>query len=261
VSLNFWPIYKRELRTISHSSSTYIALGLFFLVSGAVYHSIMVGFVHDTVASKASPVADAPQNINLAVIQQTFRTIAGMILFTIPILSMRLIAEERSTGTFEVLMVCPIGDWSILLGKYFAQVTLGLIVVLLCSIYPITTYFLGRAQGAIPDVSIVIACYLGLFFIFSTYSAFGLMTSSLTRSQATAAILALIGLLLWNMLGDMPASNPFIQDIIHELSPMRHTDNFTSGFFSSKDLAFYGLTSCLFLFVAARALESRRWRI
>ncbi len=94
-----------------------------------------------------------------------------MILFTIPILSMRLISEERSSGTFELLVTCPVSDWGTLLGKYFALLTVGFVIAVLSSVYPMTTRYLGKDHGVAPEWPIVVACYLQLFLIFGTYGA------------------------------------------------------------------------------------------
>ncbi|MBI1784650.1 ABC transporter permease subunit [Candidatus Sumerlaeota bacterium] len=257
---DFWPIYKREVRGFLHSFPTYIALGLLFLVAGAIYHDVMVIFVNESGAAATNPANEAP-NITVSVIQQIFQLLSAMILFTIPILSMRLIASERSSGTFEVLVTCPIGDWSILLGKYFALLTIGAMMVVFSSIYPATTYYFGRSHGAIPEWPVVVACHLGLFMIFATYAAFGLMASSFTSSQVTASIITLIGLLIWNLIAEFPTGNPAVQRVINELSAARHTENFMGGFLTLRDIAFYALASFFCLFVASRMLEARRWKI
>lgn len=259
-----WPIYKREVRTFFRSASTYIILGLLFLIVGAIYHTVMFEFVNDSAMAAAGGPFNAPTeapNITTAVIENIFNVLSVMILFTMPILSMGLIASERSTGTFEVLVTCPTSDWGILLGKYFALVTVGALIVALSSVYPAATFFLGRAQGALPELPVVIACTIGLFLIFATYAAFGLMASSFTRSQMTASILTLVGLLLWNSLAEFQIGDHAVQQVLNELSAARHTQNFTAGLLSVSDFAFYLLASFVFLFVAARMLEARRWRV
>ena len=260
----FWAIYKRELKAFAQSSSTYIVLGLLFLIVGLFYHQIMVQFVNDSAMAQAGGPFGSPTeapNVTVFVVQDLFRLISAMILFTIPVLTMRLIAAERSRGTFEVLVTCPVGDWSIILGKYFALVTVGVALVVLSSVYPLTIYLFGRSQGAVPELPIVISCYLGLILIFSTYAAFGLMASSFTESQATAAVVTLIGLLLWNSIGEFSIPDQRIQRIVSQLSAANHTEPFLTGLLTGRDIAFFVLTSFAFLFAAARVLEARRWRI
>lgn len=258
------PIYRREVATYFQSASTWIVLGLLFLAVGIFYHQTMVDFTNDSAMAEAGGPFGAPAeppNISISVIESVFRSISAMILFTIPILSMRLLAEERSSGTFELLVTCPVADWGILLGKYFALLTVGLFIVVLSSVYPVVTWYFGRAHGVAPDWPIVLACYLQLFLIFGTYAAFGLMASSFTESQIVASVITLVGLLLWNVLGVVTFLNSTLHAIVKELTPMNHTDNFVQGLLTAKDVSFYVLTSFVFLFVAARMLESRRWRI
>lgn len=259
----FWPIYKREIKTYLQSVSTHVVFGLMFLVVGTFYHQIVVDFVNDSaMAGAGGPFAgptEAP-NVTVTVIQGVFELLAGMILFTVPILSMRLVAAERSAGTFEVLVTCPIGDWSILFGKYLALVTVGFAIVALSAVYPVTTYFVGRGQIEI-EWPIVASCALGLLLMFATYAAFGVMASSFTESQVTAAIVTLVGLLLWNTLAEFDLPGPATARILDELSAARHTERFIEGAVAASDLAFYGLASFFCLFIAARTLEARRWRI
>lgn len=260
----FWPIYKRELREFFQSASTYVALGLLFLVTGTFYHQIIEEFVNDSAMAAAGgpfmSAAEAP-NVTEAVIGTVFQLFAAMILFTIPILTMRMIAAERSSGTFEVLVTCPTSDWGLLLGKYFALVSLGVVVVALCGVYSLTTYFIGRGQGAVPELRVVLSGHIGLLLIFSTYGAFGLMASAFANSQVTASIVTLIGLLGWIMVGELSVLPRPLYAIALELSALRHTEEFISGSLTLRSVAFYGLASFLCLFVAARVLEARRWRI
>lgn len=257
-------IYRRELAAFFQSASTYIVLGLLFLAVGIFYHQIMVEFTNDSAMAKAGgPFGSSPDppNISVEVIETLFRSISAMILFTIPILTMRLLAEERSSGTFELLVTCPVSDWSILLGKFGALLTVGLAIVGLSGIYPLTTWYFGRGHGVAPDWPIVATCAAQLFLMFATYGAFGLMASSLTQSQIVASVITLVGLLLWNVAGSITFTDPLLHVIVKEFSPMNHTENFIAGLFTAKDLAYYAMASFVFLFIAARTLESRRWRI
>lgn len=260
----FWPIYKRELKTFFQTASTYVVMGLLFLIVGGIYHLMLSQFVNDSAMAQAGgPFASAkqPPNVTVTLVSGIFQVLTAMMMFTIPILSMRLIAAERSSGTFEVLVTCPVSDWSILLGKYFALVSVGIGMVVVCTIYPLTTYLIGQSQGAIPDLSVVVSCYLGLLLIFATYSAFGIMASSFTESQVTAAIVSLIGLFLWNSIAEFNMPNEMLQKAANEISASKHTENFIAGFMTLRDVVFFAVASFACLFIAARILEARRWRI
>lgn len=259
-----WPIYKRELKAYARSTSTWVALGLLFLITGWIFADLVSVFAHDSaqyLTGGAAAPADPP-NVTANVVEEIFRVLSSMILFTIPMLTMRLIASERSSGTFEVLVTCPVGDWGILLGKYFALVTVGAAVAAISAVYPLMLYVLGTGYGGVyPELAVVLSCTLGLFLIFATYGAFGLMASSFTTSQVTASIVTLIGLLGWIMVGELSVLPRPLYAIALELSALRHTEEFISGSIALRSVAFYGIASFMCLFVAARVLEARRWRV
>jgi ABC-2 type transport system permease protein len=261
----FWPVYKRELKTYFQSPSTYVVLALFFLIVGMIFHDMIAIFsIFSMRAGQANMFGQAQSAPNATeyIIRPLFQVIVSLSLFTIPLLSMRLIAEEKSRGTFEVLVTCPIGDWAILMGKYLALVTVGLVIVLISAIYPVVVWWAGRANVSSPEWPVVISCWIGLLLIFATYAAFGLMASSFTENQMTAGVFTLIGLILWNVMGHFQMEDKLnIRAVLMELSASDHAENFVKGVLLLKDFAFYVLASFLFLFIASKTMEARRWRI
>jgi ABC-2 type transport system permease protein len=172
------------------------------------------------------------------------------------------VAEEKSRGTFELVVTCPVGDWSILMGKYLALLTVGLAIVVLSGAYPLITWAAGRSNGSFPELPIVVSCWTGLFLIFASYAAFGLMASAFTENQISAGVITLIGLILWNLLGVWQMDNhPGLRAILQEMTASEHTENFINGVLLLKDFAFYILSSFTFLFIASKTLDARRWRI
>lgn len=261
----FWPVYKREFKTYFQSPSTYVVMALLFLILGVIFQDIMFLFSRLSLSAgqmnmwgQSNPAPNATEFI----VRNVFQIMVSLILFTIPLLSMRLIADEKSRGTFELLVTCPISDWAILLGKYLALVSVGVIIIALSALYPAIVWMAGKANGSAPEWPIVISSWIGLVLIFAAYAAFGLMASSFTENQITAAVVTLIGLILWNVLGSFQVeSHPLLRDILQELAAAKHTDNFIKGVLMLKDFAFYLLASFLFLFIASKTLEARRWRV
>ncbi len=260
-----WAIYKRELKTFFQMPSTYIVIALLFLVLGVIFQTMMIDF------SEQSRLAQQPgmwgmqqqaPNATEFLVRNIFYIMFSLILFSVPLLSMRLVAEEKSRGTFELLVTCPISDWAVLLGKYLALVSVGIFMIVLSGIYPLIVWWLGRPDVG-PEWPIVASLWIGLLLIFSAYAAFGVMASSMTENQMAAGVITLIGLLLWNMIGDLGASEqfPWLTDLFREASASQHTENFIKGVLTLKDFAFYLLASFLFLFVASKTLDARRWRV
>ena len=263
---DFWSVYKRELKTYLQSPSTYVVIALFFLYIGREFQDSMFRFsIDSSMAGQQNyfgQVMPSP-DVTQAVIRRLFGAIFFVILFTIPLLSMRLIAEERSRGTFELLVTSPISDWAILLGKYFALVTIGLLIIGFSVLYPLIVWWAGSSNQSAPEWPVVISCWIGLFLIFATYAAFGLMASSFTENQITAGVITLIGLLLWFLLGIGQGFQdyPQLANILREFSAISHVENFVKGVLVLKDFAFFILASFLFLFIASKTLDARRWRV
>lgn len=264
---NFWPVYKREVKAFFQSPATYVALGLIFLITGTLFWIVMYNFSADSQRAQQMAMYGQPgqgPNITVSVIGTIFSFLSAMFIFTIPILTMRLVSEEKSRGTFELLVTCPIGDWAILLGKYFALLTVGVFITALSSVFPLLVAYLGKANQVAPEWAVVRCCWTGLFLIYAAYAAFGLMASSFTENQVIAAVFSLLGILLWHFLGGFPmgeGASSVLKDALVEISASTHIENFNKGVVMLKDFVFFILAAYLFLFVASKTLEARRWRI
>lgn len=260
----FWPIYKKELKAYLQSPSTYVVLALFFLVVGWLFQERLRFF--SLYCQQMQQMAmmygqrELP-NVTMVVVGPIFGVFNMLLLFTVPMLSMRLISEEKSRGTFELLVSCPISDWAIVLGKYLALLSAGLGVLLMSVLYPLIVWWVGRANGSAPEWNIVYSSWVGLFLAFATYTAFGVMASAMSENQIAACVITLIGLLFWYFLEGVKIENPVMQQIVSEFSIANHMENFIKGVLQLKDFAFYILASFLFLFIATKTLDARRWRL
>lgn len=252
------PIFARELRSMLRSPSLWIVLGLMFLVCGAVFHDVLVGF--GEASENARKGLDDVPDVTVDVIQPTFELIAGAFLFAIPILSMGLLAGERASGTFETLVAAPVTDWAILLGKHLALSVVGLAILAISTAYPFALAMIGARWDAMPEPAVVVASYAGLALVFASYAAFGTMASSLARNRMTAAVVCFTGLILWNMIGELPLGGDGTRDVLDRLSASRRVESLVSGVVRPGDVSFFLLSGFAFLLVAARALESRKWR-
>ncbi|HUT24130.1 MAG TPA: ABC transporter permease [Sumerlaeia bacterium] len=250
-------VFRRELGHYFKSPGTYVALTFFFIVSGAFFSLIVADFVEACAAARAgTPRPDGAPTLNVTqtVVTQLFQALNFLMLLLVPMLTMRLIAEERRSGTFELLVTSPLGNWDILLGKYFAALVVGVAVLGVCAVYPLVCFLYSEPEGAV-----VLSCYLGLFLIIAAYTAFGLFASALSESQIAAAVLSFAGLLVFQMIGWLFKSGR-LGRVAMELSVYRHSDNFTKGVIALSDVAFFVAFSVFFLFLGAQILDARRWR-
>jgi ABC-2 type transport system permease protein len=233
-----WSIAKRELKTFFDSLVAYILLVVFLGVSG--FFTWLFG----------SDIFFVGQ----ASLQPFFSIAYFTLFFFIPALTMRMLAEEKRSGTLELLLTKPITDWNVVLGKFLAALILICIALLLTLPYYITVWAIGPIdQGA------VWCGYLGLILMSMTFIAIGLFASSITNNQIVAFLLALfIGiffLIIFNVL-----SNNFtglIGEILSYLSLSTHFDSISRGVIDSRDLLYF-LTITLFGLILAEASLSKR---
>ena len=192
----------------------------------------------------------------VATMQYMFGPMTTLFLFTVPMLTMRLLAEEQRSGTIELLLTSPIRDWEVVLGKYLASI--GLIVVILCLTlyYPIVMSLFGN-----PDIGPILSGYLGLFLLAAALASLGLLASSLTQNQIVAVIIGLSsGLLFWmsESVADF-VGTPFA-GIFSAISLRAYFPDFAMGIIDTRNVMFYLTFVAVSLFLTVRAVESRRWR-
>lgn len=178
-----------------------------------------------------------------------------MLIILIPALTMRLVAEERQSGTIEVLMTAPVTDTQVIAGKYLGAVGFYAVMLLLTLQFPIA---LTRMTS--PDMGPIYAGYLGLFLFGGCFLAIGVLISTMTKSQviayvATLFVLLFLWLLVWASQGDA-----WWQHLLSYLAVPTHLENFTKGLIDTRDVFFYLTFIGGALFLAVRGLAAWKWR-
>ncbi|MBI3988568.1 MAG: ABC transporter permease subunit [candidate division NC10 bacterium] len=254
--MHILPIFKRELRAYFASSIAYVVLGIFALISGYFFYILVYSFHLDSLRATMSRMM--PQGLNLTelVLRPFFRNSSVTLLFLLPVVTMRLFAEEKRVGTAELLFTYPVRDIEVLLGKFLAALILsiGMVASLLPSL--VILAFIGPIEWGPVATGL-----FGLLFQAAAFIALGTLASSMTENQIVAAISAFGALLiLWviGWVGNL-AGPPFSTVITH-ISVIDHLDSFAKGVIESKDLIYYMNFTILFSFLALRVLESKRWR-
>ena len=173
-----------------------------------------------------------------------------------PILTMRLLAEERKMGTLELLLTAPVRDWEVILGKYSASLVFLVFMLALTGYYVLLLSVFGR-----PDVGPILSGYLGIVLYGMVALSVGIFSSALTSNQVVAAVLgtAIMGLLYgMSRLGQLVGGK--FGDILVFVGLEGRLDDFIVGIVDSSSIVYFVSLVCLFLFLAWRVLESRRWR-
>ncbi|MCP4202949.1 MAG: ABC transporter permease subunit [bacterium] len=237
----------RELRAYFLSPLAYIVLAALLLVNGFVFW-LIVSFLSDPRAAVGAP-------LELFFGQTFFFWL--VLLFMTPVLTMRLLSEERRSGTIEVLMTAPITETQVVLGKYLAA--LAFYVVLWA---PTLAYAGVIARYSSVDWGPVASGYLGIIGVGSVFLAAGVLASALTRSQLIAALLTfviLVPMFTFGLLENL-VNNELAKQAFGYLNLWQHMDDFAKGIVDSRRLVYYLSATATFLFLATRTLAVRKWR-
>jgi ABC-2 type transport system permease protein len=243
---NIWTILKREMNLYFASPVAYIVAAMFLLVMGMLF-TIIIGF-----SQQGGPAPDPSFMVN-----NFFSMI--ILLSACALLTMQLFAEEQRSGTIELLLTAPVREWEVVLGKWLAA--LGF-MALLVGLTGIHIGILNHYTEPGVDWGVVAATFLGLVLMIAAMLAVGVFASSLFNSQIAAFILTLgVLLVLWLMQYPVQYATDPVSTFVSNLSIYKHfSDNFTVGVVALTDVTYFISVAALFLFLATRVIESRRWR-
>lgn len=252
---NIWTICRRELYAYFVSPIAWVLLTIFAFLSGVFTYIISASFVRFSLEGQMNGQS-GPMNINEQVIAPLFSNIAVVGLFLIPLISMRLFAEEKRQGTIELLITSPVHDLEIILGKWLAS------VIMYCALLAVLAadYSFLFMYGN-PDWKPVATGFLGIVLQGACLLAFGAFISTLTRNQIVAGAVGFaLALVLWILNWTTSFGNSVAVQVLNYLSIVSHMDGFSRGVIDTKDLIYYFSMIILGLFLTARSLESLRWR-
>jgi ABC-2 type transport system permease protein len=252
---NVWTICRRELYAYFVSPIAWVLLTIFAFLSGLFTYDITALFVRTSLESQMQGQS-FPMNINEQVIAPLFSNIAVISLFLIPLISMRLFAEEKRQGTIELLATSPVHDMEIVLGKWLSAVLMyGALLVVLFIDYSFL-FIYGN-----PDWQPVATGFLGILLQAGCLLALGTFISSLTKNQIVAGAIGFAAaLVLWILNWSTSFGNSDTVQVLNYLSIVSHLDSFSRGVIDTKDLVYYLSMIFLGLFLTSRSLESMRWR-
>ena len=257
---NLWAIYTKELRSYFVSPVAYVIAGVFLFLSGYLFRNILMQFNFWCIqfSQRAQFMQGGMPNLNLneMVVTQFFGVMDFIWLLVVPMLTMRLLAEEKKNGTMELLMTSPISTVEILLGKFFACLTLYMTIVALTLVYCGILELYGD-----PVWGPIWSAYLGYLLLGGTFIGVGMLASSVTENQIVAVLLAFGALLtLWLIDWSASFAGPTAAKVLQYLSIIQHLQDFQRGVIDTSDVVFYLSFIFFSLFVTTRVLESRRWR-
>jgi ABC-2 type transport system permease protein len=258
-------LLKKELKIAFTTPIAYVVFMAFAVLSSLLFWLRLMAFeeLMQRYLHFSDPELLDRLNFNDVILSYLFINMQIIFLVAMPMLTMRLIAEERKQKTFELLLTSPIRPWQILIAKYAASLMLVASLCVLALVYPAILHVFG--QSGLVDTSPVdwtstLFGLLGLFLAGAGFAAVGLFFSSVTENQVVAALLTLLGLLLlWYLQGAGFKTAGWLGVTLVYMSPLSHIDSFALGVLDTADLVYYLSLCFFFLFLTHRMIEGRRW--
>ena len=250
---NVMAIADKELRSYFSSPIAYIIIGFFLLPFGVFFYLYLTAFVRQGLQQAQFGGA---MNINQQVIRYVLQNASVIILFIMPMITMRTYSEEKRSGTIELLLTAPLTDVEIILGKFFGALGLYMAMLAMTLPYMAILFFYGN-----PEWRPLAAAYLGLMLMGGAFVSLGLLISSTTNNQIVAGIVSfVVFLLLWIVGWFADSAGPTIGPITSWLSITEHFDDFSKGIIDTKHVLYYLTLITFGLFLTAKSVDTERWR-
>ncbi|PYU25045.1 MAG: ABC transporter permease [Acidobacteria bacterium] len=256
-----YAVYRKEMGHYFVSPVAYIIVAVFLILTAYFFNRLMVLIIQESFQASIEEAqfgGGQAFDVPSLVMRNFFGVLSTLLLFLTPMLTMSVYAEERRRGTMELLMTSPVTDLEIVLGKFFASLTLLVIMLLPTAIG--FAYMLRHAEPTAPW-RVLGSEYLGVLLLGAALLALGSFFSSVTESQLIAAMLSFGAiLLLWVLDFGSQAGSSVWASSLEYLSVFRHYDDFTRGVIDTSNVIFYLSFIFLGVFLTIRSVDSMRWR-
>ena len=254
---NILAIAQKELRSYFVSPIAYVVIGLFAVLFGVFFVSSLSFPTPDQSAGRDDAGSRHPSIVNEYMIRPLLGNTGVIMLFVLPMITMRSYAEEKRSGTIELLLSSPLTDLQIILGKFLGALSLFALMLAVTGIHISFLFWYGE-----PELSPILSGYLGLLLMGASFISIGLLISSATKNQVVAGMVTFAVLLLFwviSWLGD-PAGGSTTSQVLAYLSVLDHFDDFSKGVIDTSHLAYYISFISFGLFLTAKSVDSERWR-
>jgi ABC-2 type transport system permease protein len=252
---NILAIAHKELRSYFASPIAYIVIGFFALLYGFFFVAILRYFVGQSMQAGLMGGAQS-MNVNQQLIRPLLQNVTVVVLFLLPMITMRTYAEEKRSGTIELLLTSPVTDFQIVMGKFLGAMALYAVMLAVTLIHFGILFVYGR-----PEWKPIVTAYIGLLLMGGCFISLGLFISSLTRNQIVAGMVTFaVFLLLWVITWIGSAAGPTAEKITQYLSIVDHYDDFGKGVLDTTHFIYYVSFITFGLFLTAKSVDSERWR-
>jgi ABC-2 type transport system permease protein len=251
---NILAIAEKELKGYFATPIGYIVIGMWALLWGWFYYVMLIIFNQQSL--QLGGFEGGNVDINSQLIRPLFLNASVILLFVLPLVTMRIYSEEKRSGTIELLLTSPLTDVQIIIGKFLGAMTLYAAMLAITAIHVGLLFSYGN-----PEWKVVVIGYLGLLLMGGCFISVGLLISSMTKNQIVSGMITFaVFLMLWVI--NWPASfvGPNTQNILNYLSITDHFDDFTKGILDTKHLVYYFSVMAFGLFLTARSVDTERWK-
>ena len=252
---NVLAIAHKEIKAYFASPIAYTVIGFFALLFGYFFYALLVFFDRQSMQMAGF---GGPQsvNVNEQLIRPVFLNASVIILFILPMITMRTYSEEKRSGTIELLLTSPLTDFHIIMGKFLGAMTLYAAMLAVTLIHIGALFLFGD-----PEWWPVVTGYLGLLLMGGCFISIGLLISSLTKNQIVAGTVTFaVFLMLWVINWIASFTGPTTQAVLNYLSITDHLDDFTRGILDTRHLVYYLSFITFGLFLTAQSVDTERWR-
>ena len=253
---NILAIANKELRSYFASPIAYIVIGLFAALYGFFFWAILQYFVAQSMQMGQFGMGPQSMNVNQQLIRPLVQNVTILVLFLMPMVTMRTYSEEKRSGTIELLLTSPLSDFQIIMGKFFGAMALYLVMLAVTLIHIGILFIYGH-----PEWKPIVTAYIGLVLLGGCFISLGLFISSLTKNQIVAGILTFaVFLFLWIITWIGSFSGPTVDKLTTYLSIIDHLDDFGKGVIDTTHVIYYLSFMTFGLFLTAKSVDSERWR-
>ena len=253
---NVLAIAHKELRSYFASPIAYIVIFVFALLFGWFFIGVLDYFVRMGMQMGPMGMGQQSMNVNQQMIRPLLLNMTVVFLFLLPLITMRTYAEEKRSGTIELLLTSPLTDLQIVAGKFVGAMLLYAAMLAVSMIHFALLYAFGR-----PEWKPLVTAYLGLLLFGGCFISVGLFISSLTRNQIVAGAATFgVFLLLWVIDWIGQGLGPRAEAVLKYLSMTEHLDDFIKGVIDTKHLVYYLSFITFGLFLTVKSVDSERWR-
>jgi ABC-2 type transport system permease protein len=252
---NISAIAGKELRGYFASPIAWVLLGVFAIAFGWFFQAYLGYFVQQSMQAQLGG-GPSHANVNVTMIRPVLSNASVLVLFLLPMVTMRTYSEEKRSGTVELLLTSPITDFDIIMGKFLGAVGLYAAMLLVTMVYISILFYYGN-----PEWKPIVTGYIGLLLMGSCFISAGLFVSSTTKNQMVAGgVTFIVALMFWivNWLAD--SAGPTASAILSYLSITEHFDDFSKGILDTKHFIFYLSFIAFGLFLTLKSVDSERWR-